>query len=170
MASAQSLDYISLRKKNGRSIKNFYTGSTILFQTTDGNYTEGPIKAIRNDSVYITVYDIRYMPTIYGTFVRDTIATFYPGVLYKEIKRIQIKRRRGFLESRTGPLLMIGGAGYFALNVLNGSIYNQPLTDKRNLRTLSIAAGSFGLGYLIDKLFVSDGFSKKSQRIVYVDL
>ncbi|MDB5209127.1 MAG: hypothetical protein JWR72_4202 [Flavisolibacter sp.] len=169
-ASAQSLDYISIRKKNGRSIKSFYTGSAILLQTIDGGYLQGPIKAIRNDSIYITFYDIRSYPTTFGTYMRDTVAVYYPVVHYKEIKRIHINSRRRFLQTTAGPILMIGGAGYLALNILNGALYNQPITDKRNLRSLGIATGAFGLGYLINRLFSSDGFNKKSQQIVYVNL
>jgi hypothetical protein len=169
-ASAQSLDYISIRKKNGRSVKNFYTGSPILLQTTDGAYLQGPIKAIRNDSVYITFYDIRSYPTALGTFMRDTVAVYYPVVHFKEIRRIHISTRRKFLQNATGPILMIGGAGYLALNLLNGTLYNQPITDKQNMRSLSVAAGAFGLGYVIRKLFSSDGFSKKGHQIVYVNL
>jgi hypothetical protein len=168
--SAQSLDYISIRKKNGRTIKNFFTGSSVLLQTIDGAYLQGPIKAIRKDSVYITFYDIRTFATAFGTFMRDTVAVFYPVVHYKDIKRIHINKRRRFLQTTTGPLLMIGGAGYLALNILNGTLYNQPITDKRNLRSLGLASGAFGLGFLINKLFASDGFSKTSQKIVYVDL
>jgi hypothetical protein len=167
---AQSLDYISIRKNNGRSLKNFYTGSTILFQTVDGSYLHGPIKAIRNDSVYITIYDVRYYPTIFGTTIKDTIAVYDAGVHCKEIKRIQINRRQSFLQRRAGPLLMLGGGGYFATNILNGAFFNQPVTGKDNLRRASTAAGAFGLGYLINKLFSSDGFSKKGHRIEYVDL
>jgi hypothetical protein len=65
---------------------------------------------------------------------------------------------------------MIGGAGFLALNILNGTLYNQPITDKRNMRSLGIATGAFGLGFLINKLFSSDGFNKKRHHIVYVDL
>jgi hypothetical protein len=169
-AAAQSLDYITIRKKNGLSVKSFYAGSPILLQTTGGAYLQGPIKAIRNDSIYITVYDIRSFPTVLGTFTRDTVAVYYPVVHYKEIKRIHINSRRRFLQTTTGPLLMIGGAGFLALNILNGTLYNQPITDKRNMRSLGIATGAFGMGFLINKLFSSDGFNKKRHQIVYVNL
>lgn len=168
--SAQSPDYISIRKKNDRVIKNFYTGSNILFQTTDGSYLQGPVKAIRNDSLFILIYDVRPYRTMFGSVIKDTISVQTIGVHRKEIKRIHLSKKEGFFQRNTGPLLMIGGAGYFALNVLNGAIFELPITDKKNLRTLGIAAGAFGLGYLITKLFSSDGFSKGKHRIVYVDL
>lgn len=167
---SQSLDYISVRKKNGRVIKNFYSGSEIVVQTTHGSYLQGPISTIRNDSVFITLYDIRYFPTTLGTYFKDTVAITTAGLKKNEIERVLIVKRRSFLQRTAAPLLMIGGAGYLTLNVLNGALFNLPLTDSRNLRTLGVAAGAFGFGYLLQKLFSNDGFSKKSHQIVYVDL
>lgn len=167
---AQSLDYISVRKQNGRVLKNFYAGSTILLEQTNGRYLQGPVYAVRNDSVYVTVYDIRFYPTNLGTHVRDTISITNVGLRYQEIKRIFLDPHRGFFKRSAGPLLMIGGGGYLALNILNGAFYNMPITDSKNLRRIGTAAGAFGLGYLFSRLFSSDGFSKRKHNIVYVDL
>ncbi|HEV7331924.1 MAG TPA: hypothetical protein VGN63_12865 [Flavisolibacter sp.] len=166
----QSLDYISVRKQNGRVLKNIYTGSVVLMQLTDGSYLQGPVQAVRNDSVFVIWYDIRYYPTNFGTYVRDTITTTVTGTRFQDIKRIHLEQRRSFLKQAAGPLLMIGGGGYLALNVLNGALYELPLTDSRNLRRIGTAAGAFGLGFLFRKLFASDGFSKRKHSIVYIDL
>lgn len=168
--TAQSLDYLSVRKKNGRVLKNIYAGGSILMQTKDGSYLQGPVEAIRNDSLYVMLYDVRVYATIWGSRVRDTVSRTLIGVNHKDIARIHLSKRSSFAQRATGPLLMLGGGGYFAVNVLNGAFFNQPITDKRNLKTLGIAAGAFGLGYLIQKLFSTDGFSKKKHQIVYVDL
>lgn len=168
--TAQSLDYISIRKKNGRVVKNVYTSSNVLLQTTDGNYWQGPVEAIRHDSIFLKIYDIRMYPTIWGSQMRDTVSRYLLGLHYQDISRIHLNKRSSFVQRSGGPLLMLGGAGYFAVNVLNGTFFNQPILDKRNLKTLGIAAGVFGVGYLIQKLFAGDGFSKKNHRIVYVDL
>ncbi|HEY1021159.1 MAG TPA: hypothetical protein VGE06_02545 [Flavisolibacter sp.] len=167
---AQSLDYISVRKSNGRVLKNFYAGSAIILQQTNGTYLQGPVLAVRNDSIYVTVYDIRYYPTQFGTYVRDTISTTHVGIRHQEIQRIFLNPRRGFFKRMAGPLLMIGGGGYLVLNVLNGLAYEGSVTDSENLRKLGTAAGAFGLGFLLTKLFASDGFSTQKHRIVYVDL
>lgn len=166
----QSLDYISVRKQNGQVVKNFYAGTNILLQHVDGSYLQGPIEAVRSDSVYITMYDIRYYPTTWGSFVRDTISTTVAGLPVNEIRRVHLTRRRSFFQRNAGPLLMIGGGGYFLLNVLNGAFYDMPITDRSNVRKIGTAAGAFGVGYLLNRLFASDGFSKKKHRIVYVDL
>ena len=169
-ASAQSLDYISVRNKDGRAMKNFYAGSTVLLQLEDGRYLQGPVQTVQNDSVFITVYDIRLWPTPYGSYVKDTITTTHAGIHYKEIKRVFLNQRRGFFKRMSGPLLMIGGGGYLFLNVVNGALYKLPITDGQNLRRIGTAAGAGGLGYLFTRLFASDGFSKKKHHIVYVNL
>ena len=167
---SQSLDYISVRKKNGSVIKNFYAGSTIVVQTTSGQYLQGPIQTIKNDSVFLIIYDIRYFPTVYGTYVKDTISTTIAGLKKDDIQRILIQKRRNFLQRTVSPIAMIGGAGYFTLNLLNGTFFDNEVSGKKKLKVLGISAGTFGIGYLIQKLFSSDGFTKKSHQIVYVDL
>ncbi|RYZ31169.1 MAG: hypothetical protein EOO10_00035 [Chitinophagaceae bacterium] len=167
---SQSLDYISVRKKNGIVIKNFYAGSNIVVQTTSGSYLQGPIQTIKNDSVFITLYDIRYFPTVYGTYFRDTIAITIVSLRKDEIQRILIQKRRNFLQRTVAPIAIIGGAGYFTLNLLNGTFFDNDVSGNRKLKVLGVSAGTFGIGYLIQKLFSSDGFSKKSHQIVYVDL
>lgn len=167
---AQSLDYISVRKPNGRVVKNFYAGSHLLLQLTDGSYLEGPVQAVRNDSVFITLYDIRYLRTTFGSIIRDTVSTSIASFSYKEVSRIYLDERKGFFRRMAGPLLIIGGAGYLTLNVLNGAFYDLPITDAKNLRRLGTAVGAVGLGILFQKLFASDGFTKKKHQITYVDL
>lgn len=167
---AQSLDYISVRKKNGRVVKNFYSGSTILLETHGGGYFQGPISAIRNDSLFVTIYDVRLFPTTFGSYIKDTISIVVMGFATREIKRIQLNQKSSFIQRTGAPLLMLGGAGFFAVNVLNGAFFNRSVTDPENLRNLGISVGAFGLGYLIRKLFSNDGFTKSSHRIMYVDL
>jgi hypothetical protein len=167
---AQSRDYISVRKKNGRVLKNFYSGSDILLQTIDNSYLHGPIKTVRHDSVFLTLYDIRYFPTMYGGYIKDTISTMVMGLPFKEIKRIMLNTKTSFAGRRLGPILMIAGAGYFTLNVINGLADGLPITESNNLQKLGIAGALFGLGYFIKRLTYSDGFSKPKHSIVYVKL
>lgn len=168
--SAQSLDYISIRKKNNRVVKNIYSGSQVLLQTTDNSYLHGPVEAIRHDSLYVRIFDVRTYATVWGTRVKDTISNTLIGLHKTDIKRVHLGKRTSFLQRTGGPLLMLGGAGYTALNLLNGAFLNEPIADKQNRKRLGIAAGLFGVGFLLQKLFATDGFSKESHRLVYVDL
>jgi hypothetical protein len=168
--SSQSPDYISVRKKNGQAVKNFYTGSHIILQLKDRSYLAGPILDVRKDSVYVALYDIRRYPTTWGTYVNDTISKTVAALHYKEIRRISIFKRQDFIKRKSGPMLMIGSAGYLTLNILNGAFFDQPITDAKNVGRIGIALGAFGVGFLFSKLFTRDGFSKKKHQIVYVDL
>ena len=132
-------------------------------------YLQGPITTLRNDSVFITLFDIRYLPTVFGTYVKDTISTTIVGLKTNDIKRVMLQKRKNFLERTVAPLAMIGGAGYFTLNLLNGTFFDDSVSGDDKLKVLGISVGTFGLGFLIKKLS-SDGFTKKSHRIVYVDL
>lgn len=125
---------------------------------------------LQHDTVYVTIYDVRYLATTYGGFLRDTVTTSIVPVYYKDIKRIQLAVRRNFLQ-RSGPaLLMLGGGGYLFLNVLNGALYNQSVSGGERVRRAGIGAGLLSIGYALKKLFRGDGFSKPSQPIRYVNL
>jgi hypothetical protein len=169
-SAGQSADYISVKNKKGRTIRNYFKGTDILLQTKQGDYLQGPIKSIRNDSVTVTVYDIRVYPTIWGTRIKDTVAVYNISNHYQQIRRIFLSPHQSFFRRNTGSLLMIGGAGYLALNVFNGSIFSLPVTDEKNTRKIGISAGDFAMGFLFNKLFRWDGFTTKKHRIVYVDL
>jgi hypothetical protein len=167
---AQSPDYISVRKKTGRVVKNFYTGSRITVQTKDGGYWEGPISAIRNDSIFLTIYDIRFYPTVFGTRMRDTAAVLPLGLSYNDLARVYLSVRQSFWQRSLPSLMMVGGAGYLSLNVLNGALFSLPLTDEKNLRKIGISAGALAAGFFLSKLFHSDGFSTSRHRLLYVKL
>ncbi|MGE5519411.1 MAG: hypothetical protein ACM3VS_05730 [Candidatus Dadabacteria bacterium] len=169
-ANSQSADYISVRKWTGKTMKNFYQGSNILLQTTDGSILQGPIKSIRNDSVYLTIYTTRYFPTIWGTRQLDTISIVDLGLKFKEISRIHFGKKSGFFARNAGPLMMIGGTGYLSLNLLNALTLPGSVTDRDNLRKISIAGGIVVVGYFLNKLLYSDGFTNKKYKIHYVDL
>ncbi len=167
---ANAQDMISVRKKNGRSLKTFVAGLPIAFETNDGSYIEGPIQSIRNDSILVSYYDIRTVMTHLGVYVRDTVARYLLGFHYTDIKRVKLYKYRHFFLGKVSSLLQIGGAGYLALNIINGAYLDQPITSKENLKKLGISVGSFGLGLLLRKLFSSDTFSSKQARIVYLKL
>ncbi|MGV3529711.1 MAG: hypothetical protein ACO1OO_12505 [Flavisolibacter sp.] len=169
-ASAQSGDYLSVRKKNGRVVKNFMPGTHILLQTKEGRYWEGPIKSIKNDSITLTIYEVRLLGTTWNSVIRDTFSVMPLRLHYIDIARIYMPRHRGFFERQTAPLLMIAGAGYTLLNLANGATYGLPLTDKKNLGKLSVGAGLFAAGWLLRKVFQPQDYTTNRHRIEYVNL
>lgn len=165
---SQMSDFISLQKKNGRVVKNFGVGSPITFLTSSGNVNEGIITQIRNDSVILRNINIRQMYTNYGGVLLDTVS-FITAWHYKEIARVQIFRHRGLAYNRVSGLMMVGGAGYFILNVVNGLYRGENLGDKDYIVTLSSSALVFGAGWLL-KRHSPNNFSRKNYVIRYMNM
>jgi hypothetical protein len=170
LAFAQSKDFINVTNKRGHIINSFFDGSAFVFQTTRGNYVDGRIKIIRNDSVFVNTYQMGYFVTNFGFSVIDTVATFLTGYHYKEIASIKIYKKTRFIRGKLPGMLMAGGAGYALLNIINGLGYGESITSNTNKKRLGIAAGTFGLGYLIQKLFPIKRFSSKKDKINYVNM
>ncbi|MBZ4190047.1 hypothetical protein [Niabella beijingensis] len=165
-------DYISLRKKNGIAIDNYYTGMPIHFIGADGQDYEGPIARIAHDSVFVNFYHITKQPTIWGNYIVDTISTTTIPFYYKEIKHIisyRSLKRRGYLH-RLGIITQIGGAGYMILNTVNTLKDGDKLFSARNSRNLGIAAAIFGAGWLMNRQYRQLNKISKKYRIVYVDM
>lgn len=170
LLQAQGSDIISVRKANGRVIKSFISGVPITFYTRNNTLVQGTIREIRNDSVLINSYAIRIVPTHLGVTMVDTAARWVDAVHYRDIKNIEVFRRRRFVRGKIGRLLIIGGAGYLVLNLFNGKYLNQPITEKENLRSLGAAAAALGSGIIIQKFLPVNRFSRKRHQIVYITL
>ena len=167
---SQGSDLISVRKKNGAVIKTFFAGSPIIFETKNGSYIDGRIKEIKNDSVFVTIYNTATFMTNLGVTIFDTVSVHLISVNYKDIESIKVFVRHRFVRGKIDKLLMYGGAGYFGLNVINKVISGESLTADNNLKKLGIAATAFGLGFIIKKYFFVNRFSRRKHKIVYVKL
>lgn len=167
---SQASDFIVVKKKNGRTIQTFMAGKAIVFKTNTGALIDGQIKDIRDDSIFVVRYDIRTVPTNLGVTMVDTISRSIFGTHYHNISRIKVFNRSDRVRGKVGSLLILGGSGYILLNVANSIGHNEPLTEKRNLRNLSIAAGAIALGYLSTQYFLADNFSRKWYKFVYVKM
>lgn len=164
-ASAQRSDILSVQMKNGRIIKNFGAGSSIHFINTSGQELQSQILWIRNDTIALYNYELLNSGGADGR--RDTMS-FFTFIHYKEVERVRLYQHRGYLRNRIASILMVGSAGYFSLNVVNGLYLKQSLDDRKYLQTLLFSAGVFGAALLVKKPHAS--FSKKRHRIVYVSL
>jgi hypothetical protein len=167
---SQSSDMINITRKNGRHLKSFFAGSPITFQTKRSNYVNGIIKNIKNDSLFVKTYVMgRYM-TSYGFTVIDTANSFTTGFSYKEISHIKLDTRKSFVRKNLGGLLIAGGAGYAALNIINRTSSKEPIGGKENIKNLGSAGAAIGLGILINKIFPATRYSRKSDKINYVNM
>ena len=112
-ASSQVSDFISVRKKNGRIIKSFFPGSPIIAETFYGSYLDGWVEAIKNDSVFIKIYDVRYYRAMHGGTIIDTVRSYIIPIYHKEIKSIEVFERRKRIPSKISKLLLIGARDIF---------------------------------------------------------
>ncbi|HEX2533582.1 MAG TPA: hypothetical protein VHK69_07595 [Chitinophagaceae bacterium] len=167
---AQQADFITVRKKNGRSLKTIMPGAPIHLRTAGGMPVEGTVNAIRNDSIWITTYDIRTGVSVWGTNVVDTVARHLVRLHHREIGSVKVFHRPRFIRGKLDKLLRIGGAGYFTLNVLNRTIEGSSLTSGRNAYRLGLATAAFGAGWLIRKFAPVNRYSRRWHRIEYVRL
>jgi hypothetical protein len=167
---AQFSDIISVRKKNGRTIQTFTKGSPIIFIDPASQTVEGRIQEIRDDSVFITRLDIRTYYTQAGATVTDTIAASVFAYHYRELTRIRIYHKKGTMRNLTSSVLMIGGAAYIVLNVVNGLYLGEPIADSNNLGQLGIAAGAVAVGFAMKKLMPAKEFTKPKHQIIYIKM
>jgi hypothetical protein len=99
----------------------------------------------------------------------DTMATIIRGIHYRDIAAVP-KRQESFSYMRNGTFLMIGGAGYVGLNVINSAIVKYPVFAKDNIPRLAAGAGVFGVGKLIQKLHKDVITVGKKYTIHYIKL
>lgn len=162
-------DYISVKKKNGITVRNFYTGMDIRFTGTDGFTYEGPITAIARDTVFIAFYKTTRYENILGYIVTDTLQTNIIPFHYKQIKTVYVTKRRGRKSMLVplGGLMALGGFAYDALNIVNGLRANEPVFKGSNLTRLGIATATAAAGIWILKKTTG---MKNRYRVVYVNM
>ncbi len=170
MLLAQGNDFISVRKKNGRLIKTFVPGLPITFQTIQKNYVNGWIEDIRNDSMFVHIYQREVVMTHFGFTTVDTTASYIQAFHYKDIRKIQVYLRRRFIRSKIDRIFIGIGAIYLVTNIVNGAYLNQPITSNDNLKSLGISLAAIGAGVLMRTkvIKVDNHFSTRRNRIVYI--
>lgn len=135
-------------KKHHHTVKNFLAGSNIAFETK-GGYYEGLINAIQRDSVFITEFDIRQVPTHLGVTVMDTVASYRLGFNYREITKIEDQRKKGFSRSASGGSLFGGGVLITAVG-LGTWVFTKPGTQYyASPYIVAGAAALAAIGYLL---------------------
>ncbi len=149
---SQASDFISVKKRNNRTLKTFFPGVPISFETFDKRQVSGLITAIRNDSVFVKAWDVRPMINGLGIPVTDTVGAYLSGFHYKEINKVEVSDRMKLQQLTPGRILIIGGTGYALLNIINGAYLHQSITSSKNLTSLGIAAGAVGAGFLTNYL------------------
>lgn len=169
---AQVPDFISVKKKNGITVKNYYAGINISMVTNDGRRYDALIHKVANDSIFLRYFDVTTYTNIFGAISYDTLTTYILPIYYKDIKYIltpKINYRNHYL-GLVGKAAMVGGFGYDFLNVFNGIIQKyKPLFDARDKRNLAIATGVGALGWYLNSKFRNPRKGNR-YKIVYVNM
>lgn len=172
-ANSQVPDFIALKKKNGRTVRNYYAGGwPITFMSKTGAIYEGPIEKIDNDSVHVRFFHVIGRPTIWNTTMYDTISTYTVPFHYKEIDHIiipQARKRKRYLFN-LGKIMQLGGFGYDVLNIVNSIYLKDKFTSEKNLKNVAIATGVGLAGTFIKSRFGNAYRKPASYKIVYVDM
>ena len=162
---SQASDFISVRKKNGITVKSIFPGSIVSLRTVYANDINGVVEAVKNDSLFVKEYDVRSVPNQWGTFTVDTLGSTVIGFNYCDIETVVYKERRSFSFIKNGTILMVGGVGYVLLNVINGAYLKQSIVGKENRKSLVIALGVAGTGFLMNRLHAKS--VNKRYTIIY---
>ena len=144
---SQTKEWMVLQKK-GVTIETFFPNKYITFQLDNLQWIEGEIKAIQNDSIFINQKIARIVGNAWGLPVRDTVAL---GLLEYKINQIYAlpleNQQLGVITS--GAIFRVAGAGYIVLNTANCLIQNQSFFTTQNITNISIAAGVFLVGKIL---------------------
>jgi hypothetical protein len=169
-AYSQASDFVVVKKRNNRTIRSYFPGSAISCQTVYGNYLNGIVDAVRNDSVFVKQYDIRSVPNMWGVAKIDTLGSYINGIHYKDIELFEMGNRESFGFIKNGTLFMIGGLGYAALNVINGKYLKESITGSKNRKSLGIALGVAGAGLIMNRIHSYNSRRGRKYRVEYIHM
>ena len=133
-------------KKNGRTMETFFPGSRMQFSTASRQY-DAYLKSIRRDSLFLTQYDIRYVPSNMGFNIVDTVARYDFGINYKDI--IAFNKNKGSFIKGSGAGLFGGGILLTTAGLISW-IFAKPNTRYyARPELVGTAAALAGIGYLM---------------------
>lgn len=162
-------DMISIKNNKNRTVRTLFPGMKLTCMLDSRQWVDGYIHQIVRDTVTIMYYDIRRFPNQFGTFSMDTVGTILIPFHYKEIAAIP-KRKQNWVFIRNGSLMKLAGGGYILLNLINGAYLNEPLTDRKNRQSLTIAGSSLALGFLLGWLYEPNLHMGRKYRLEYINL
>lgn len=163
----QQADFIILKKKN-KTVETFYSGGNISFTTDRGAFINASINGIKNDTLYLQEFIIRYQPTTLGTYIIDTAGSYNYKYHYNQVMAIGRKEKTNFNTKGSGAALLGGGA---VLTLASGVVY---IADRSKFSApLLIASVGLGtLGYFMAKGRKNGGsmIIGKKYRLLYMNM
>jgi hypothetical protein len=164
---AQSADFIILKKHN-KTVQTFYSGTNISFTSQSGAFINAQINGIKDDTLYLQEFIIRYLPTTIGTYIVDTAGSYRYKYHYNQIAAIGRKEKTNFNTRGSGAALFGGGA---LLTLASGVIY---LADREKfsapLLLASVGLGTLGYFMAKGKKGSSGMVIGKKYKLVYMNM
>ena len=164
---SQSADFIQL-KKNNKTIASFYSGMNIAFTSESGSFIDAYINGIKDDTLYLQQFIVRYLPTNFGTYIVDTAGSYRYKYHYNQIIAIGRKEKTNFNVRGSGAALLGGGA---VLTLASGIIY---VADRKKFSApLLLASVGLGtIGYFMSKGSKHSGtyVIGKKYKLVYLNM
>jgi hypothetical protein len=158
---------ILLLQKNQRTIRQFFAGSQIDFYTTEHMGVSAVVDYIKRDSLFLLQYDIRMMPTMFGTFAPDTLAVYKVQYSVKNVYSFPANPRK-FSFITNGTLFMLGGGAYLVLNMVNTLREGDPPFAKDNRPNIIGGVAAFAAGLLLNKTQRTEYRLGKKYRLKYL--
>ncbi|HMK02825.1 MAG TPA: hypothetical protein VK489_01485 [Ferruginibacter sp.] len=164
---AQNADFLILKKRD-KTIQRFFSGTNISFTSTTGGYINALINGIKDDTLYLQEFIIRYLPTTFGTYIIDTAGSYHYKYHYNQLAAIGQKPKTNFNTRGSGAALMGGGI----LLILGSGIVYLADREKFSAPLLIASAGLGTLGYFMAKGKKSGGgmVIGKKYRLVYMNM
>lgn len=136
---------VLLLQKKGKTQKSFFPGHYISIKTKQGNFADGLITRIHQDTVYIRHFDIQQEVTPYGGVYFDTAFKYTTAIHVNDIGALVLTK--GVAKNRTnGTLLLIAGGGVMALSAVNGLYRKEPAREWYKPTSYISAGALIGLG------------------------
>jgi len=164
---SQSADFIQL-KKNNKTITSFYSGMNISFTSESGSIIDAYINGIKNDTLYLQEFIVRYLPTNIGTYIVDTVGSYRYKYHYNQVAAIGRKEKTNFNTRGSGAALLGGGA---VLTLASGVIY---VADRKKfsapLLLASVGLGTLGYFMAKGKKHGNAYIIGKKYKLVYMNM
>lgn len=149
LAAHAQTDLLVLKKRE-KTIQTWSSGSYIIFRFSSGQWIEGFVRKVQNDSIWLNQVQINRLFNNWGFYTFDTSRV---GIMKFHVHEIMAVPRKDFSYNliSNGKLFQLGSLAFLFLNIFNSVIHKEPVFAADNLPRLGAAGGVFLLGTILAK-------------------
>jgi len=142
---------ILLFQKHDKTVKTFFQGKYIAFDTKQGSSATGIITKIGKDTIYIRHFEIVATGTEYGGVYFDTSYRHTTAIHVKDIGALHPFKDRTAMRN-SGTILMMAGGGVMVLGAVNGIYRKESIRDWYKPSGYISAVALAGTGFILKKI------------------